>query len=57
MALTVSVFYSDHKIPAGVCDCFHHTPRILCDWSLGKQLSYKRQIYTGALGIFSPQFR
>lgn len=43
---TVSILYSDHEIPAWVCDSLHNTPRILWDWSLSKQLSCQEKIHT-----------
>lgn len=46
LCLTIAILYPDHKIPAGVCYCFHDTTWILFDWSLCKQLSCKEQIYT-----------
>lgn len=41
--LTISVFYPNHEIPAGVCDGFHHTAGILFDRCLCKQLSCRDQ--------------
>lgn len=44
--LTVSILYPNHKISARVRDSFHNTTWILCDRSLGKQLSCQEIIHS-----------